>query len=341
MICGKSSIIQGIGNNSMELELLSEHIQLDSMYLGRVTIPCKVYDSNIELETMHNGVHVVIIDAGTCNITKNEANDFTIEQLLQLPTAEVDVKENKMENRAGIDCMFNVCNFLDFLQEEFNIKSINNKNEIIAIINVSGLDNAYWNGHYMVFGAGKTMFSPLTSPDVTAHELSHGLIEEVCALRYQGESGALNESMADCIAVAFEFWLYNKYNNDENVMNDITGEPDFFIGEDITKKGAKKLRNMMNPNECAQPMRFRGRYWVDPQKSYDHGGVHVNSGVSNHLFYLLCKSISIKESIALFVRVLHRLSPRSTFRDFARLLNALVYVEDSKALKRCLNRVGL
>src|SRR5436190_23391353 len=60
------------------------------------------------------------------------------------------------------------------------------------------MDNAYWNGKFMAYGNGNVYFKPLAGGlDVAAHEMTHGVISNSANLEYLGESGAINESMAD------------------------------------------------------------------------------------------------------------------------------------------------
>lgn len=60
-------------------------------------------------------------------------------------------------------------------------------------------DNAFWNGAQMVFGDGDgDVFNRFTiAVDIVAHELTHGVIDHEGGLRYEGQSGALNESLCD------------------------------------------------------------------------------------------------------------------------------------------------
>ena len=60
-------------------------------------------------------------------------------------------------------------------------------------------DNAFWDGTQMVFGDGDgKIFGRFTaSLDVIGHELAHGVTEHTAGLMYQGQPGALNESMSD------------------------------------------------------------------------------------------------------------------------------------------------
>ena len=63
-------------------------------------------------------------------------------------------------------------------------------------------DNAFWDGDQLVFGDGDgTVFDRFTKPlDVTAHEFTHGVTQFTAGLTYQGQSGALNESVSDVFA---------------------------------------------------------------------------------------------------------------------------------------------
>ncbi len=62
-------------------------------------------------------------------------------------------------------------------------------------------NNAFWNGSWMTYGNGdNNRFSALTSPDVVAHEMMHGVTDFSADLIYSYESGALNESFSDILA---------------------------------------------------------------------------------------------------------------------------------------------
>lgn len=60
-------------------------------------------------------------------------------------------------------------------------------------------NNAFFDGEQMVFGDGDgEIFLDFTvAIDVIAHELAHGLTQYTANLAYQGQSGALNESVSD------------------------------------------------------------------------------------------------------------------------------------------------
>ena len=130
-------------------------------------------------------------------------------------------------------------------------------------------NNAYWNGTQMAYGDGDgSSFIEFSGDlDVVGHELSHGVTEATSNLVYQNESGALNEAFSDMMGTAIEF-----HNSSGN----------WTIGEDITPN-TNGIRNMENPNEDGDPSHYADRY----TGTSDNGGVHTNSGIANHWFYLL------------------------------------------------------
>jgi hypothetical protein len=234
-----------------------------------------------------------------------------------------------------VDVHFNTCMMIQFLQDTLNIPSINNNKVLLSVVNIKNLDNAYFTGDYMVYGNGKTYFYPLTSIDVISHELSHSIVQETAGLEYKAESGALNESFADCIATAFEFWIYKIFNEDIDKDNDLQGESDWLIGEDIGKT-IKYLRDMQNPETANQPKSYKGKHWVnttDTSAKNDNGGVHINSGVSNHCFYLLSQKIGVEKAFPIFYNCLLKLTKKSNFAQFS---IALLECSSSK-LKRTVN----
>lgn len=141
----------------------------------------------------------------------------------------------------------------------------------------------YGNGNLSVF----SIWNPVVGLDVAGHEFSHLVIGRngLGGLNYQGESGAINESIADMMGASIEF--YSGLN------------PNWTIGEGIIKPSivdpnpSPYMRNMSNPNNVQgvlvtpQPDTYGGNLWVSPTSTTDHGGVHTNSGVGNFWFYLL------------------------------------------------------
>ena len=117
--------------------------------------------------------------------------------------------------------------------------------------------------HWTYFSAGI---------DVVAHELTHGVTDFSSRLIYQNESGALNEAFSDIIGTSVEFAFQPPGNG--------TLRADYLLGEDIVSTGA--VRSMSNPLEYGDPDHYSERFLG----SADNGGVHINSGIASHAFYL-------------------------------------------------------
>jgi hypothetical protein len=242
-----------------------------------------------------------------------------------------------------VDILFQTSLFLQFLQQNMKRDSINHGKLLLSLYNVPKLDNAYFSGEYMLYGNGYSVFYPLSSVDISAHELSHGLVQNTAGLRYLGHSGALNESFADVLGVAFEFWLYNKFNKNTDTSDDLQGDADWFIGEDVGKT-IKYLRNLRDPTQglTPQPKSYRGRYWSNPnQANRDHGGVHVNSGVPNHCYYQLSQLIGVESALNIFYNCLLKMDTMSDFIDFRDTLLECSPESLRSKTKRALDTVGL
>lgn len=141
----------------------------------------------------------------------------------------------------------------------------------------------------MFYGKGGSTLHPVVGLDVAGHEFSHMVVSRNGngGLDYQNESGALNESFADMFGTSIEFYV-----NDN---------PNWTIGEGLLKSSSitpNYFRSMSNPNSApttigmpSQPDTYKGQYWQNttnnPNGYNDYGGVHINSGVGNHWFYLL------------------------------------------------------
>ncbi|MGZ0711367.1 M4 family metallopeptidase (plasmid) [Coraliomargarita sp. W4R53] len=151
-------------------------------------------------------------------------------------------------------------------------------------------DNAFWNGERMVFGDGdgEVFIGFAQCLTVVAHELSHGLVEAEGGLEYQGQSGALNESIADVFGVLTE----------QHSLGQTVQDASWLVGEGIFTAAVEgtALRSLSAPG-TAYDDDVLGR---DPQPAHmrdfvetsgDNGGVHINSGIPNHAFYLAATAL--------------------------------------------------
>lgn len=134
-------------------------------------------------------------------------------------------------------------------------------------------DNAFWDPdlNQMAYGDGGQLFRPLSAGlDVVAHEFTHGVTTATSNLRYQNQSGALNESVSDIFGAFIEHAV-----KADAVKN-------WTMGEDIAKQ-AGLLRDFKNPAAGDQPAHMTK--YVNTQQ--DSGGVHINSGIPNNAAYLM------------------------------------------------------
>ncbi|HXR55752.1 MAG TPA: M4 family metallopeptidase [Casimicrobiaceae bacterium] len=184
-------------------------------------------------------------------------------------------------------------------------------------------DNAFWNGRQMVFGDGDgDLFNRFTiSLDVIGHELTHGVTGDEARLVYLGQAGALNESISDVFGS-----LVKQY-----AKRQTADKADWLIGEGLFTANVRgvALRSMKAPG-TAYDDPVLGR---DPQPSTmdgyvhtsaDDGGVHTNSGIPNHAFYLAAIALgghAWEKAGRIWYETLRdrRLKPTATFRQFARL----------------------
>jgi len=143
--------------------------------------------------------------------------------------------------------------------------------------------NARWNGTYAGYCDGTA------TDDVIAHEWGHAYTEYTSGLIYQYQSGALNESYSDVWGETID--IINNYQDEgENLSVRTTtacnpGSVRWKMGEDATAFGGA-IRDMWNPNCNGDPAKVldTSNYFCG---TTDSGGVHTNSGVTNHLYALL------------------------------------------------------
>ncbi|MFF8829987.1 M4 family metallopeptidase [Streptomyces sp. NPDC015131] len=139
--------------------------------------------------------------------------------------------------------------------------------------------NAFWTDSCfcMTYGDGAGNAKPLTSIDVAAHEMTHGITSATAKLVYSGESGGLNEATSDIFAAAVEFQANNAQD-----------KGDYLVGEKIDIRGnGTPLRYMDKPSKDGSSKDA----WYSGIGNID---VHYSSGPANHWFYLLSEGSGAK-----------------------------------------------
>jgi Zn-dependent metalloprotease len=218
----------------------------------------------------------------------------------------------------------------DFYQAVFDRDSINGQGlEMVSSVHFDNdYDNAFWNGVQMVYGDGSGRIlkkgSLTKAIDVVAHELTHGVTQFTANLVYSKQSGALNESFSDVFGS-----LVKQYG-----LQQRADQADWLIGEGILGSAlhGAALRSMKAPGTAwttatggkdRQPAHMRDYVDLpdDGNPANDRGGVHINSGIPNHAFYLVATSIGgyswERAGRIWYVTLTERLHTRPTFRQAA------------------------
>lgn len=292
---------------------------------------------NRTINTYESGNKFYLIDAARKRIptADNPSEDLFNESMSNMPNEPVGViwtidafntnpqnnnfnydnitsNNNTWNNKIAVSAHYNGGVAYEYFKTKHLRNSINGESgNIISLINISdpetggGFDNAFWNGTAMFYGNGNTAFEPLAEAlDVAGHEMSHGVIQATANLTYQGESGALNESFADIFGVMMD-------------------SEDWFLGEDVAKTSVfptGRLRDMSNPHNGGSQLGDPGWQPDNTSEQYtgsqDNGGVHINSGIVNHAYYLFATEIGLEKAEQIYYRALTEyLSASSKFID--------------------------
>jgi Zn-dependent metalloprotease len=191
-----------------------------------------------------------------------------------------------------------------------------------------GYDNAFWDGNQMVYGDGdedlpvsQRLFNRFTiSLDVIGHELTHGVTQYEANLTYSNQQGALNEAVSDIFGS-----LVKQYQRGQTA--DVA---DWIIGEGLFTSNVNGvgIRSMKAPGTAYNDP-VLGK---DPQPAHmkdyvttsqDNGGVHINSGIVNHAFYVTAIEIGgnawEKAGQIWYKTLTDKLSSNSNFQNAADL----------------------
>jgi Zn-dependent metalloprotease len=146
-------------------------------------------------------------------------------------------------------------------------------------------DNAFWDGAGHMFfgdGDGKLLTDTTKGIDVIGHELTHGDTQHEANLTYSGQSGALNEAISDVFGS-----LVKQYH-----LGQTAAQADWLIGADIVgPQLAPALRSMKAPGTANQYDDQPADMDHYVHTSADNGGVHTNSGIPNHAFYVTATTL--------------------------------------------------
>ncbi|HEX7308783.1 M4 family metallopeptidase [Lentzea sp.] len=240
------------------------------------------YTGTVTLNTTQSGSTFQLKDPARGNQAVNNLNNGT-----GTGTLFTDA-DNKWGNgtytdkaTAGVDAAFGAATTWDYYKNVHGRNGIKNNGQgaLSKVHYGSNYSNAFWTDSCfcMTYGDGAQNRNPLTSIDVAAHEMSHGVTSATAGLVYSGESGGLNEATSDIFGSTTEFYAANS--------SDVG---DYLIGEKINIRGdGKPLRYMDKPSKDGKSL----DYWSSSAGSVD---VHYSSGIANHFFYLLSEGSGAK-----------------------------------------------
>lgn len=186
----------------------------------------------------------------------------------------------------------------DFFFKRFNRRGLNNGDiRILSIVHPARREDlftplggdwpvffanaAYFGSGVVAYGVGlpqgvtsngRTWDYTSGALDIVAHELVHGITDFTSDLIYMDESGALNEAFSDIMGTAVEFFYQPAGSGNLRA--------DYLLAEDVVKPSG--IRSMADPGRFGHPDHYSIRF----TGTADNGGVHINSGIANHAFYL-------------------------------------------------------
>jgi Zn-dependent metalloprotease len=261
-----------------------------SLYSGTVSIQTSSVGSTYYMEDLTRRM-------GTFNMN-NTGSTSTGTGGTQSRFTDADDNWTATNARAGVDAHWGARWTYDYYSQVHGRNGINGSqgpgsttaaaNSGISLVSSrvhfgSNYNNAFWYQNRMSYGDGNgTTFSPLTTVDIAGHEMTHGVTQYTANLTYANESGALNESMSDVFGALVESYS----------RGDVVDSNTWKIGEQsyTPATAGDALRYMNNPHLAGNggftsdddPDHYAERY----TGSSDNGGVHINSGIANHAFYL-------------------------------------------------------
>lgn len=288
-----------------------------------------IFNGNQNVYTSKVGSNYVLLN--DCQTTKIHTYDLINDSLVanRLEFTDADNNWDAFSQRSPVQTHFAASRTYQYYKNILGRSSWDNANaEMTSYHGYRGseYDNACWGcfPNAAIFGIGPSGVSnndDWNTLDIVGHEFTHGVVQAEAGLTYYAQSGALNESFADIFGDMVE--------KDVEGFTDATSS--WLVGED---RGA--IRSFWNPNSVQDPANYKGLYWFNTdtctgQAAGDNCGVHTNSGVQNHWFYLLSVGGtstnekgenftvagigSTKASLIAYDNLTNYLTPNSTYLD--------------------------
>jgi bacillolysin len=199
-------------------------------------------------------------------------------------------------DNGSLDTHWGMTTTYDFFAEKFNWFGHDGDNgQLVAKNNWFEANSKYENGTIYLGGYsfGGFYFS-LNGLSEVVHESAHAFQHSTANLTYVHESGALNEGLSDIWQACVKDYANKKFNlkKDPFLLGDETCIPGNF------SRSMKDPKSVINPvpgrtNRVigqGDPATYHGKNWMFADDKDRPGLIfHVNNGVINHWFFLLCQ----------------------------------------------------
>ena len=283
-----------------------------TLYLQSPGYVVRIYDEDATSDSYGGGVTINSAHAGT--YTWQDASS-TSGSLVISPQPD-----------GLFDVHWGMQKTVDFYTDIFGRNSYDNQGALIYNLVYPPHDNSVfttmpnnaaamslYESHFMIYGKGDGKYmNPVVSLDVMAHEFTHLVTNNNGngGLVYSNESGALNESFSDIMAMGawYNTWGTCPWTIGAGVM--------------ITQNA---MRSMAFPHLYDQPEYYlNDPFWCTIPATQDSTQtfVHTNSGVQNKWFYLVSEGgsgvtgISIQNALQIAYRnLIYYLSPNANYYD--------------------------
>ncbi|MFF1906536.1 M4 family metallopeptidase [Kitasatospora sp. NPDC058218] len=207
------------------------------------------------------------------------------------------------------DAHLNAGTVYDFYRTRLGRDGLDGKGSpITSVVNVSNggapFPNASWDGQKMVYGNGDAKYRQFAAAlDVAGHEMTHGVIQHTADLEYAGQSGAMNEALADYFGNAIEVTARGIAMTDPKAA---------LLGESLCRTGT--------PEECANrrldDRRTTVNDYLGAGLELDNGGVHLNSTIFAGALWDIRRTVDPLTADRLIYRALAEyLTPLDDFVD--------------------------
>jgi Zn-dependent metalloprotease len=259
--------------------------------------------------------------------------------------------QKKVKDLSTNEAYGNAGHIYNFFKKNFDRNSIDaNGMTLISSVHIGeNVNNAMWNGEEMIYGDGDgDIFLRYTKAlDVAGHEFTHGVVMYESNLIYQDEPGALNEHFADVMGSLVKQWRKKQ----------TVKKADWLLGDELIGPGLKaKAVRTMKGEKAYEDDPILG---TDPQPKHmndkftdwlDNGGVHINSGIPNHAFFIAAVEIggyAWEKAGSIWYKTLRKLNRYSMFQEAAETTYQVAGSDfgngskEQKAVRAAWNSVGI